>query len=207
MAPDLAQVAIGELLKSGRIRVVAEHMFIKRGKTEITRELRTLPREWFETRTGGALFWESGILNFKQDGFTTQDAPTEHRCSGIRLDPAGVHLLMPQEVPTVLEVHQRLFRVNLPMNVVERPGALTTDKNVPPTVKNVPGNVPPTITASEFDAWYAAQTPEIRAWGGAKLREKCSQDHGSRHVLKKATDHITKGRDTGRKPGLKNVPR
>lgn len=80
----------------------------------------------------------------------------------------------------------------------------TPIENVP---KNVPSDLTTPVSAGEFDAWYAAQTPEIQAWGGVKLRQKCSKDHDGRRVLKKATDHITKGRRTGRKPGSKNVPR
>jgi len=75
--------------------------------------------------------------------------------------------------------------------------------------ENVPKNVPlasnGTVTGKEFDDWYAALPPEVQQWGGAKLRQKCAEDHGGRHVLKKATDHITRNRTPGRKPGSKNV--
>jgi len=79
-----------------------------------------------------------------------------------------------------------------------------SEENVP---KNVPSRLIKPLAAAEFDAWYADQTPEIQSWGGVKLRQKCSQDHDGRRVLKKATDKVTQGRTTGRKPGSKNVPR
>jgi hypothetical protein len=81
------------------------------------------------------------------------------------------------------------------------------EENVPRVQINVPSPPELVVSVGEFNVWYDALTPEIQAWGGLRLRQKCSKDHDGRHVLKKATDHITKGRKTGRKRGSKNVPR
>jgi hypothetical protein len=136
-------------------------------------------------------FWRTATVILTVPNAASNGA---HRTSythvGVRFEPEGLQRIADDSgIQVAISTNARIARA-----LLAQPG------NVP---QNVPLPLPAIVSASEFDTWFAAQAPDVQAWGGAKLREKCSLDHGGRHVLKKATDHITKGRKTGRKPGSK----
>ena len=133
----LSRTAILEFMKVGRIRGVTEHMVVTQGKKERIAAFQTLPKEWFEDRSGGDLFWSHGILEYKLPSLTMQDAPTIHRCSGVRLEPAGVHLLLPQAVPNSMAakplLHSDIFRDPEVAELMERVATLEAELASKPT--------------------------------------------------------------------------
>lgn len=214
---NVYQSILYRALDEDGLRAVADKLTVspQGGTVNSYRFYILLPRMWAITSIQPS-FWDSGDVQFNKR-HDPRGPDIIYSCIGIRFDPAGVARLAAQRSRPTQDV-----RTAEPASYNPRPfGTLEaiapelrpymTSHSIHATRENIPEYVLPaaskTITAAEFDVWYAAQASEIQSWGGLKLRQKCVEDHDGRRVLKKATDHITKDRKTGRKPGSKNVPR
>lgn len=219
--------AIASRLVTGMIVAIAEHMSEGNSPPE---QYYVVPRRmWKDWAPHGEHgLWERGDCKFvKPTNYGHEES--RWKAFNVKFDPLGVSkmlstVMLPAQADAAFRQAQTANRRIDPYAEPapsHNPRPTGTLEQIAPELGayavaqtpeiNVPKNVPPDpgrlVTPREFDAWYAAQTPEIRLWGGAKLRQKCSQDHGGRRVVKKATDDITRGRKTGRKTGSKNVPR
>ena len=223
-----AKAEIAERLADGRVQAVAHRAFVSAALGERTHDCLRISRGAWRSADIPKEFWAGKNLVLPRTGdigtaFSLglfQDG--EMTCIGVRIDPFDIELIIDdhrqaQAALTTLQPSPRISQA--PALVSYNPRPVGTLEQIAPELRaymvrgpeNVPRNIPTEATkpvsVQEFDAWHASQPPEVQAWGGAKLRQKCSEDHGGRRVIKKATDHITKGRKTGRKPGSKNVPR